>query len=135
MTLTFHPKRGTILECDFRGFVQPEMLKRRTVVVLSPQISGRPGLCTIVPLSLTEPKIIKPYHLEIFFTPSLPYPYESDSKWLKGDMVYAVSFSRLNLLCIGTDASGKRTYDIRVLDDVVMRKVEDCVLNGLGIKR
>lgn len=135
MTLTFHPIRGTILECEFHGFVQPEMLKRRTVVAISPQISGRPGLCTIVPLSLTEPRIIKPYHLKIFFTPSLPYPYESDFKWLKGDMVYTVSFSRLDLLGTGVDASGKRTYDIRVLDNVVMRQVEDCVLNGLGIKR
>ena len=134
MTITFHPERGTILVCDFRGFIQPEMIKRRTVVVLSPQIGDRPGLCTIVPLSLTKPKIIKDYHLEVFFNPSLPFPYESASKWLKGDMIYAVSFSRLDLLYSCKDSFGKRVYDIRVLDDDVMRSIESCVLSGLGIK-
>ena len=134
MTIIFHPKRGTILECDFKGFIQPEMIKRRTVVVLSPQIGDRPGLCTVVALSLTKPKVIQKYHLEIFFDPELPYPYASPSKWLKGDMIYSVSVARLDLLFKGKDRNGKRIYDIRVLGDEVMRKVEACVLNGLGIE-
>ena len=134
MTLQFHPKRGTILECNFSGYIMPEIDKKRTVVVISPQLDDRAKLCTVVPLSLTKPNVIKDYHLEIFFNPQLPYPYESESKWLKGDLIYSVSFSRLNLLRTGFDASGKRTYDKRILDEAIMQQVEHCIMCGLGIK-
>lgn len=62
--------------CDFRqGFRVPEMVKKRPAVVVSPQIQGRPNLCTVVPISTDAPKIKAPYHLEL---PNLqlPHPYE-----------------------------------------------------------
>src|SRR3546814_2449978 len=41
-----HPPTGTILTCNFdAGFKEPEMVKRRPVIVVSPKISIRAGLC------------------------------------------------------------------------------------------
>jgi len=60
MSLLYHPKQGAIVICDFKGFVPPEMVKRRPAVIVSPRMRKREGLCTIVPLSTTlkcSPKI------------------------------------------------------------------------------
>ncbi|QQG36900.1 MAG: type II toxin-antitoxin system PemK/MazF family toxin [Micavibrio aeruginosavorus] len=49
MSIAEHPNKGSILLCDFNhGFVAPEMVKRRPVIVISPKIHGRVGLCTVV---------------------------------------------------------------------------------------
>jgi len=56
MAINEHPVSGTILMCNFApGFQQPEMVKRRPVIVISPKISRRPNLCTVVALSTTAP--------------------------------------------------------------------------------
>lgn len=63
MALTFHPKPGMALMCDFNtGFVAPEMIKKRPVVVVSPRPRRSNQLCTIVPLSTTRPDPVEPYH-------------------------------------------------------------------------
>ena len=42
MPLTFHPDPGTLLVCNFdTGFIPPEMVKRRLVVVISPRLRKR----------------------------------------------------------------------------------------------
>ena len=54
MAINFHPRLGQVLYCDFKtGFRPPEMVKARPVVVLS---RNHHELCTVVPLSGTEPK-------------------------------------------------------------------------------
>ena len=59
--LTFHPKPGTLLICDFdRGFKAPEMVKKRPVVVISPRRrKSTPQLCTVVPLSSSAPNPVE----------------------------------------------------------------------------
>ena len=74
-----------------------------------------------------------PYHHKFYINPPLPYPYDSPFQWVKGDMVYSFSFDRLNFPFKGKDDCGKRIYDIRVIDNDEMKKVQTCVLNGLGI--
>ena len=55
--ITFHPKPGHVLICDFNtGFRPPEMVKKRPVVVIS---ESRQQLVTVVPLSTTEPNPIE----------------------------------------------------------------------------
>lgn len=130
----YHPKRGTILICDFSAFREPEMTKRRPVVVLSEKINGRPELCTIVSLSATEPYPIMSYHYRFEIEPPLPPPYDSPFQWVKGDMIYSLSFSRFSLPRFGKTGDGKRKYDIRVLDSKVMDNIERCVLMGICIK-
>ena len=63
MAIREHPPTGSILMCDFNaGFREPEMVKRRPVVVISPKIRARPGLCTVVALSTTVPAPVMDYH-------------------------------------------------------------------------
>ena len=133
MPLQFHPKCGTILICDFSGFQQPEMVKRRPVIAISPIIDNRPGLCTVVALSTTEPSLIKPYHYKMFIDPVLPRPYDSPFQWVKGDMIYSLSFQRLTLPFTKKDGKGKRVYEKRVISKEDLKIVQNCVLHGLGL--
>src|SRR5687768_13432220 len=104
MPIKEHPRLGAILLCDFReGFKLPEMCKRRPVVVISPKIASRPGLCTVVALSTSPPGKTMPYNCRIDLRPRLPIPWESDDIWVKGDMVNAVGFHRLDFFRLGKD--------------------------------
>jgi hypothetical protein len=51
---------------------------------------------------------------------------------LKGDIVLTVAFHRLRLL-FSEQESGKRVYDVRVLDKATFDQVKQCVLFGLGL--
>jgi len=132
--LKFHPKKGTVLCCDFsKGFNPPEMVKVRPVVVISPKLPGRPGLCTVIPLSTVEPKPIQLYHHKIN-PDSLPPKLQKQECWAKCDMLYTVSLERLDRIR-DKDSSGKRVYltGTATIDD--MQSIEKGVLNGLGLKK
>lgn len=133
MAINEHPAIGTILTCDFnKGFIEPEMVKRRPVIVISPKISVRYKLCTVVALSTKPPTIAMPYHCKLAFDPPLPEPYTGEN-WVKGDMVYAVSFDRLDLIRTGKDQSGKRTYRYETISPDQLKQVRKCVLSALGL--
>ena len=132
MGLKYHPERGTILISDFDGFKEPEMLKRRPVVVVSPRYRNRDDLCTIVPLSTTPPRPVCPYHCRITIDPPLPPPYDAAEVWVKADMLCAVSFSRLSVPFDGKDLSGERRHVVCVLSAENMKCVSMCILSGLG---
>lgn len=133
MAIQFHPQMGTILICDFGGFIEPEMVKRRTVVVISPRFRNRNDLCTIVPLSTTDPDPPMDYHYRLKMEVPLPPPYTSEYKWVKGDMLATVSFNRLSRPCIGKDSKGKRQYLDVVVKDEYLRCIRECVLHGLAL--
>ncbi len=109
------------------------MQKTRAVIVISPKITARPGLCTIVPLSMTPPDKVMPYHMQLTIRPVLPTPYKSDGVWLKGDMLYAVSHKRLHFIYDGKNAAGKRRNYYHTLSGEQMQAVRRCVLHGLGM--
>lgn len=133
MTVTKHPLPGTIVRVDLSdGFRPPEMVKRRPAIILSPELAGRPNLCSIVPLSTTAPDLVLPHHTQITLEPPLPEPYGNPTMWVKGDIVLTVAFHRLRLLFSGWD-SGQRVYDVRVLDDATLERVRQCVRCGLGL--
>lgn len=86
--------------CDFTtGFVPPEMVKRRHVVVVSPRYRRHTGLCLVVPFSTVVPHEVEPHHVEIppgrydFFDPVKP-------AWAKADMLTCVSYGRLDRLLL-----------------------------------
>jgi uncharacterized protein YifN (PemK superfamily) len=134
MAIQFHPQPGTILICDFQGMQEPEMVKRRPVVVISPRLRNRGNLVSVVPLSSTRPDDSYPYHHQLRFEPPLPAPYDDPTCWVKGDMVYTVAFYRLFVPQLGKDPkTGKRQSDIRVLTDGELTSVMSCVLNGIGL--
>jgi len=63
--IQFFPKAGMVLMCDFDGYQVPEIVKTRPVVVVSPNHLIRPGLVSVVPLSLTPPDPVQPYHYQL----------------------------------------------------------------------
>lgn len=133
MAISIHPEPGTIVICDFDGYKPPEMVKRRPAIVVSPRLRERGGLCTVVPLSTTDPRKVMPYHHRLAVAPPLPHPYSSPHHWVKADMMATVAFERLSLPCAGKDSSGKRVYDIRVIDEADLRQIRVCLLHGLGL--
>lgn len=134
MPVVEHPLIGTILMCDFNsGFVEPEMVKRRPVVVISPKISGRPKLCTVVALSNTEPDPVMPYHCQIDIMPALPEPLQSQGVWVKGDMVNTVGFHRLDLIRLGKNQQGRRIYRYNTLTNEQITQIRSCLLKAIGL--
>ena len=134
MTVDIHPAPGTVVRVDLNeGFRVPEMRKRRPAIVLSPELPGRPRLCSIVTLSTTDPNVVRSYHHRLTFDPPLPPPFDSPNMWVKGDMVLTVAFHRLRHLFRDKDEEGKRIYDIRVLSEDDFLAVQKCVIKGLGM--
>ncbi len=109
MPLYYHPKQGDVLLCDFtRGFVAPEMLKVRKVIVISPIASHRRRLCSIVPISSTPPETWQDWH---HLLRTNPLPSDGDKElWVKCDMIYTVSFDRLDKLHRKTRRSGREYF-------------------------
>lgn len=102
--ITFIPKRGAILVCNFDpGSLPPEMVKARPVVVLSIDEHNyrhgkRPGLCTVVPFSSTPPDSDKPSDV---FIPAETYRSLRQDSWARTAMMATVSHSRLDLVLSG----------------------------------
>lgn len=133
MPLEFYPPPGTILLCDYQpGFKVPEMTKRRPVVVISPRFRGRGQLCTVVPLSTTPPRPVRPYHCEIEV--ELAPPYLAATSWVKADMIATVGFHRLRPLHMGKDQYGKRKHVYPRVEENDLAQIRECVLAALGLR-
>src|ERR1044072_1661132 len=98
MALSFHPKAGMVLACDFTGYVLPEIVKTRPVVVVLPNHLNPPGLFTIVPLSTTAPVPVCDYHYRLNGN---PIPGENKEVWAKCDLVATVAGLRLDRIKMG----------------------------------
>ncbi len=134
MGIRFHPQRGQILLCDFSGLKAPEMVKRRPVVAVSPRYRRQTGLCTVIPLSTTAPNPILKHHHLLTIATELPPPFQGNQKWFKGDMIYTMSFSRLDRPHIAKDpTTGKRRYLDIILPASDMAMVDVCIKAALGL--
>lgn len=112
MTLPFQPRAGAVVRCDFRGMIEPEMLKMRDVVVLA-QHKQNARLVTVIPLSASAPERPQPYHHEL---PKDPRP-DGDSMhpiWAKCDMVYTVSLERLEMHYTRTRRGGRQSVRVQL---------------------
>jgi uncharacterized protein YifN (PemK superfamily) len=108
------------------------MVKRRPVVVISPRLPHRDGLCTVVPLSTTPPGHAVPYVCQIDRTDPLPAPFSATTMWAKADMLATVSLERLDLFRTARDTSGKRAYLRPMLPPEDLHRVRTCVLHAIG---
>ena len=134
MPIDSHPPRGSIVSVSYdKGFKPPEMVKTSLAVVLSPDIKARVKLVTVVPLSLTEPENILPFHKKIAMPFQLPKSWGQYERWIKGDMVNAVGFHRVDLLRLGKDVHGKRIYQLQSVDDDTFKIVKRCVLGSVRL--
>lgn len=94
--LKFQPKVGSVVYCDYAGFIAPEMIKKRPVIVISKH-KHNSKLLAIVPISTVEPKVTFNYHLELdqhFCTLYL----SGKRSWVKCDLFNVVSLDRLHLV-------------------------------------
>jgi len=98
--LRFQPRPRAVVMCNFSGFVVPEMVKIRPVVVLAKNRENH-KLVTVIPLSTTEPHKIESHHHELSVNPLPDNPHVSC--WAKCDMVYTVSIDRLDRYRLGAN--------------------------------
>jgi len=136
MPIKHFPRVGQILICDFSpSFKEPEMVKRRPVLVVADAFKGRGRVLTVVGLSTTAPHTVMPFHMRLprASLPALPAFQQSEATWVKGDMIYTVGFHRLDAIRLGTRGPhGKREYFKQRLSKECMREVYACILHGLN---
>jgi uncharacterized protein YifN (PemK superfamily) len=132
--IQFHPPQGCIVRVDFDAcFRVPEMVKPRLCVVLSKPMKHRKGLCTVVPLSTTDPVPVAPYHCRIDIPFPLPQGWQTEGVWVKGDMLYAAGYHRIELLRLGKDRHGRRIHQLQPLPEPTLQAVQSAVLHGLSL--
>lgn len=131
MALSFYPRPGLVLMCDFStGFKAPEMVKKRPVVVISPHRKFH-KLCTIVPLSTTIPNPVEKYH-HCLQPSSLPGKFAQNETWAKCDMIYTVSLDRLDRVLI-RDRRGNRSYVSERISNEDFTAIQHAVKAALGL--
>jgi uncharacterized protein YifN (PemK superfamily) len=110
------------------------MVKARPVVVVSPRLPHRDGLCTVVPLSSDPGQHEVPYVVRLELNPPLPEPFTYSVVWAKCDMVATVGFARLDMFRTERDQYGKRRYLRPALDADALFRVRNGVLRALGLE-
>ena len=127
MALLFHPRAGQVFMCDLSGFNEPEMVKPRPVVVVSPRLPHRHDIVAIVPISLTPPRHTLPYCFKLSknYHPDEPDDLQS---WAKADMLLNLGTYRLSAFKIG-----RRQYAYPTLTPEDLAGVRHAILCGLGL--
>jgi mRNA interferase MazF len=127
MSINFHPRAGQLLMCDLTGFREPEMVKVRPVIVISPRLPHRSNIVTVVPVSLSAPthdlpfvyKLSRNYH---------PGEKEDLDCWAKCDMLMNISRERLDGFKVG-----RRQWKIPEVSISDLNGIRCGVLHGLGM--
>lgn len=135
MPLNYHPVLGEVVLCDYSGgFVLPEMVKHRPVVIISPRLRRRDNLATVVPLSTTTPNPAEPHHCRIMLAVPLPAPFDSPEMWAKCDMLCTVSLARLDRFRDGRVAGrNARRFRTGKVDAAQMVAIRRATLHALGL--
>ena len=126
MPITFHPRPGTVLICDFStGFQPPEMVKRRHVVVVSPRRRHHSGLCLVVPFSTVAPNPVEAFH-HVISVGTYPFFHPHRDVWAKGDMLTCVAFRRLDRVLLNGHyvAPSLRPDDFTAIQRAVLAALE-----------
>jgi uncharacterized protein YifN (PemK superfamily) len=127
MAITCFPKAGTVLVCDFSGYIAPEIVKTRPVVVISPNHLRRIGLVTVIPPSTTAPLPLEQYHYQLRGNP-VPGS-NAEIIWAKCDLVATVSTARLDRKKVGR---GHYAAGYVSMDQV--REMRRCAAISLGLE-
>ena len=125
MTIEFHPRAGCVLMCDFYGYVEPEIIKARPIVIVSPKHISRGGLYTVIPLSTTAPDPVEKYHYKLLKD---PIPNSNEEVWAKCDMVCTVCVERLDRFKVG-----HRAWKTSAISDEELAAIQACMKYALGI--
>ncbi|WBO22320.1 type II toxin-antitoxin system PemK/MazF family toxin [Sphingomonas abietis] len=132
MGLPYHPKPGTIVICDYTtGFREPEMVKRRLAVIISPKLKRRNDLATVILLSESVPPEMMHWHMKINL--EIPAPWGDGPRWAKADMLATVGYHRLNLPYTKHHVTGSRSYSQIELGSNIVDELRRCAAAALGI--
>ena len=124
--LKFQPRPGQVLACHFGlGFRQPEMVKTRPVLVVSPKVRVWSGTCLVVPISSTPPAPVLRWHLRLPDT-LLPGSNYKEA-WLKGDCAMSVGKHRLDRW-----KAGPRNYVVPEVSPEILAAARMCVRHAIG---
>lgn len=142
--ITFAPRRGAILVCNFGPdplapetfpltvppvSVSPELHKVRHVVVVSPTASNHrhaegPGLCTVVPFSATPPRSTRDHDV---FVPAGSYATLTRDLWVRCGALAVVSHRRLDR------PLAQRGFRSEFVYPADMQRIEDGIRAALGL--
>ena len=121
------PSPGEVWMCDFAGYVAPEMVKLRRVVVVSPRNAGAP-IALVVPVSTTPPEPVQPIHVHF---PRGSYAcFGPVDTWAKADLLAHVRFERLDRVRVHGRYIRTVSLSTRHLHDV-----RRAVLHAIGLGR
>lgn len=135
MSLSYYPSPGEIVLCDYgTGFIVPEMVKLRPVVIVSPRLRKRGDLVAVVPLSTTAPNPAEAHHCSIVLAAPLPKPFDAAQMWAKCDMVATVALSRLDRFRDGRAPGGNaRRYTTGKVSAAQLVEIRKAILCDLGL--
>jgi uncharacterized protein YifN (PemK superfamily) len=135
------PKPGEIYMCDFAGYVPPEIVKLRRVIILSPSNAGA-RIALVVPVSTTTPRNPTAVHVKLPGGDVYRCFSTAQEVWVKADLIAHVRFDRLDRVRIPVvDATGSpipRKYEYLApnrLSATHLRQVRQAVLHALGLGR
>jgi len=133
MPLPYQPKPRAVLLCDFRGYIEPEIVKRRPVIVLKAHKTNA-KLVAVVPRSTTKPLHVREHHHQLARN---PLPDDSAKEvWVKCDMVAVVSTDRLDMIRSGRRRpDGRREYLRLQIGPDQFDAIRRGVMAGLGLSR
>lgn len=130
MPLTYQPRVGAVVLCDFHGMIEPEMIKRREVVVIA--IHKRNSkLVTVVPLSATEPERPEAYHHKLTKDPR-PNGDPTKTIWAKCDMVYTLCLDRMDMHYTSSRRGGRQSVRVQLPPDD-LAAIRRCVAVALNL--
>lgn len=128
MGLKFQPSARSVLMCDFRGMVVPEIVKIRPVIVIAKNRYNN-QLVIVVPVSTTAPTLMRECHHKLMVNP-IP-GNEHIPCWVKCDMVMTVSLSRLDR--IKTKTREGRCYVVPHITVEEFECVRRALLHSIGM--
>lgn len=112
--------------CDFAGYIEPEIVKRRRVIVVSPRNPGA-QIVLVVPVSTTAPRSLRAIH--VHFPPNAYPCFGEVDAWAKADLLAHVRLERLDRVKV-RGLGYLRTVKLKPED---YRKVQQAVLHALGL--
>jgi uncharacterized protein YifN (PemK superfamily) len=114
--------------CDYSGYVQPEMVKLRRVIVVSPPNKGA-SVVLVVPVSTTRPRTVLPVHVCLPGEDEYECFDGAPEVWVKADLVSHVRFERLDRVFV------RGTGYLRTvkLSSEHLQEVQAAILHAFGL--
>ena len=114
--------------CDYSGYVKPEMVKLRRVIVVSPANKGA-SVVLVVPVSTTRPRIATPVHVRLPGGDEYECFAGAPEVWVKADLLSHVRFERLDRVFV----RGTGYLKTVKLSPEHLKDVQGAVLHALGL--